>query len=108
MDVLQDLIFKSLSTIFSDELNFFTRFLIGLCFISFTVEIFYFIAPQFIRVRLEKIDLPEGGSISMTASLAIFSLLCMMLTKLQRMSITPTEEQKLHESAPEKAFRHKN
>ena len=96
-----------IGTIFSQDLDFLTKFIIVLCWASMICLFIYLAMPMSMRRRLERLDFDDkkGGSISWTGMLSLTIAGALGVFKMQKMSISKTAESKLNENHVERDFR---
>ena len=82
--------------IFSRELDFVTKLFIVLVFCSLIFLFTYLVLPMFLRRKIELFDYnPQGGgNFSSSAMLSFLILASLGIFKLQKQSLSKTEEEK--------------
>ena len=82
--------------IFSRELDFVTKLFIVLVFCSLIFLFTYLVLPMFLRRKIELFDYnPQGGgTFSSSAMLSFLILASLGIFKLQKQSLSKTEEEK--------------
>ena len=92
---------------FTDNIDFMTKFQIVLCMISFGLLVTYLAMPMTFRRKIEALDYDAqaGGFISTSGIVALGNLSMLLLSKLQKMSMSKDHEQKLDEGPIAREFR---
>ena len=94
-------------TIFSQELDFLTKFIIVLCWLSIIILFIYLVVPMSMRRMIEKLDYnpKSGSSLSITGLASLIIAGALGVFKMQKLSISKSSEAKLHENHIERDFR---
>ena len=102
-----------MKTLFSSELDFFTKLLSFACVIFIAIEILYMVLPRSLQRKLEALDYvprKDGGffDFSSTAALAGMNGIILAVTIIQKASqYKLSKEEKAVEGRIEREFRHR-